>query len=80
MRGEGVPQIVEADVRQSSLVQKCFQAVVGSPGVYRQFWAERVIEYPFGRRFGSFAPAGSLLCWAAGQSSAFRIESWYRLW
>ena len=48
MRGEGVPQIVEADVRQSRLGQQGFELLIGSTGIYRQFWAERVIEDPWG--------------------------------
>lgn len=43
-----VPQIVEADVRQSHLSQQGFELLIGSTGIYRQFWAERVIEDPWG--------------------------------
>ena len=56
MRGEGVPQIVEADVRQSRLSQQGFELLIGSTGIYRQFWAERVIEDPWGAELAlSFA-------------------------
>ena len=48
MRGEGMPQIVEADVRQSRLSQQGFKLLIGSTGIYRQFWVERVIEDPRG--------------------------------
>ena len=48
--GEGVPQIVEADVRQASLIEQYFQSAVGRVRVHGQLRADRLREDPLAHR------------------------------
>ena len=65
MGGEGVADIMKSDVRQSSIGQQGFELLVGSTGIYRKFWAERVMENPWGA--GLALPFAENLCRAGRQ-------------
>ena len=80
MGGEGVAQIMKADVRQSRLLQQQLHAPVGGIRCGRPLRAEQVREYQavFAARFLSFSSTARL-----GGRVIVRVpprRSWYRLW